>query len=360
MAVIGGVVVLALVVGGGLLWRQYDDRGRLTAGASRAGDYSMSDGYFSESYSLTVPGARILVNVEAGRRGSKLDDATYESTRVKAPRDGLLVHLDWSAVRSGNVDSTLVDAHRSSLRIRSKDTSVVVDRKIVPTTRTSYDDDDRDQKVVALRGDLGDLKLEVEFAGRKQTVSLLSGRRDMGRFASLYGAEVVNNRVVAIEQDQPTDVRSPFRWYCKALSGRLIRTPYLDGLGWAAPSREWILASGAGARVPAEAATWRDGEHSAYYSVAEKPTVSVTVAGKKPVKVLSQPQTRASGDISTTSADYVFSAEAGAAVTTVVTVSVSLERGPRSDAKAPARTTIQPRTTTSYPAVQDPTIGVRR
>lgn len=369
VALVVVALVAALAVGVPALVHHQSEKGRLSVGATRSGEYSMGDGYFAGSYRLVVPGAQISVNVETGRQASTSDDSADGYERLKAPENGLLVHLDWRVARLGVAGSDHLGDHPSTLRIRSKDTSVVAGRATAPKQAT-YSSEHRTEKLVALPGDVGDVKLEVEFAGRSQTVSLLGGRRDLGSFASLYGARTDSNRVVSMAQDQPTDPGSEFRWFCDALGGTVTRTPYLDRLGWAPSGQQWVLLRGAGYRFSEEAATWRGGNGVAYYSAAAKPTVSVTIGGtktggkktgsKKALRTLGRPTTQSQGGVTKKTADYVFSVGTGTEVTTVVDVRARLKRTTRDVAQAPAHSTMRLRTMTTYPAEYDPTLRGQR
>lgn len=372
MLVAAAVLVLAVASGGVLLARHQDDRGRLAVGASRQGDYSMGGGYFSGSYRFAVPGANVMVNLEVGRRGSRLNDETSESTKIKAPRHGLLVHLDWSSTVSGGAETKYVGAHRidsgstvpayagghpTSLSVRSKGASVVADRTVVPTTGIASSIDDEDQMVVAVPGDLSDIELVATFRGRSQSVSLLSGRRVMGDFAGLYVAGSVQSQGISARPSEPS---RGLRSFCTALSGRMVRTPYLDRLGWATPGHEWVLVDGAGVRLADDAARWSDGDHLAHYTRVGTPRVTVTANGRAPVKVLDSAVAGTSYRRTSTTRDYVFSAETGVAVTVDVKAPLTVKRKADGDKQAPARKTLQLHASTTYPAVIDPSVKERR
>lgn len=375
------VVIAALVAGGVMLVHRHSDNDRLAVGASRQGDYSMGGGYFSGTYGFEVPGAKISVNLETGNRGSKLDDTTYKSTRIKAPRDGLLVHLDWFATSTGGVATKYIGAHevtsdepagtytgghRTKLSVRSKGNPVTVDPAIVP--KPGYGsggsaDDDSNEKVVAVRGALADLELVITFQGRTQSVTLVNGRRVMGDFASLYDATGSKSRPVSIERDEPGDAGAAgavLRSNCDVLLGGMFRTPYLDGLGWAAPGRQWILVEGAGYQTEADTARWTDGDHVAYYVSARAPKTTITANGRKPLKALGPLTVTSKHGISTTKRDYVFSAPAGDAVTIDVVTDLRLKRTAQGDPKAPGQQTLKLHRSDSYPAVIDPIVRGRR
>lgn len=375
MVALAAVVILALIVGGGLLARHQNDRGRLAVGASRSGDYSMSNDYFSGNFAVLVPGARINLDVEVGHAAWKSDDATGDSVTVKAPRGGQLVQLTWTATSTGGAETQYLGAdkvssagpvaeyvggHPTKLSIRGKGGPVVVGSSIVPEAQNSYDSDDEHGKLVAVSGKRSDLRLQVAYQGRSQTIALLSGRRTMGDFASLYAGPNPFPRSTSVDDDQRSDVRAPLRSYCDALTGTLYRTPYLDKLGWAPHGKQWLLVEGAGYRAGvAVAARWTDGRRSGYYLLTGTPTTSVTVNGRPPVKTLSGPRTQASGSIATTR-DYVFSGAVGDTASVEVAAQLPLKRAADSDPEAPATETLHLRGASIYPAVIDPTPQERR
>lgn len=348
---VAGIVILVIVavVGGGFaLVRKHSDRDRLAMGASRSGDYRMSNPELTKQLHLAVPSARIMVNVQVGRGGSKYDNSTKEFTRIKAPRSGRLVHLEWSSTVVSGGATEYDGGHPTSLSIRSKDRSVSVDPAIVPKAGPAGDPENSRHKVVAVPDDLSDLELVANFRGRTQTVSLVSGRREAGDFASLYSPPSVTTEAATIEKN----TSSPsLRSSSEALPGTMTRTPYLDALGWAPAGHEWILIGDAGYRLDTDAARWSDSDHSTRYVATEKPTFSIAVNGKKPVRTIGRPSVDASHDGKTVTRDYVFSVKTGAAVITDAVAPLSLKRSADSDAHGPAHPTLRLHTSRHYPGV---------
>lgn len=346
------LVVIALAIGGVLIARHQAGEGRLAVGETRAGGYTVS-GSFYDSYRFSVPGATVTVIADVGDRASRLDDAADDFIRVKAPEDGQLVGVKWSAVPLG--DTSFAGDHVSSLAIRSKDSSVVVDPAVTPAQDASYtsSDDEDHEKLVALPGDVDDLQLTLTFQGRTQSISLVDGRRRMGAFAPYYRSSF-STGVVSIGQDQPSDVASPFRWYGSPVLGGMTRTAYLDGLGWAKAGHEWAVVSDAGWRLGEDAARWSDGEHLAYYAMDGTPRTAITVNGARPVRALGKAATTAEHGSRSSTRDYVFSVPTGDAVTVHLAVTMPAKREAGEDTRAPERTTVRLRSDVTYPAVLDP------
>lgn len=347
------LLAVAVTLSGLLFARHQAGKDRLAVGDSRRGDYSISDGSFYQSYRFLTPSSSLLVTAQVGHRASLMNDKTYEFTRVKAPQDGQLVHVEWTV--SGAPADGMLDAsdHTSRLAVRSKKSSVVVDPAIKSPAKASYisSDNDDQELLVALPGRLDDLQLTLTFQGRTQSVSLASGRRQLGSFSSLYRPQGAGGQV-SIERDQPADVTSDFRWYCDAQLAGMSRAPYLDGLGWAAAGREWAVVTGVGARVSAQPAEWSDGDHLASYDADGDPKVSVRVNGTRPVKALKSTRPTQQGALPTR--DYAFSIAAGEAVTVDVDAVVPAKRAAGEDRHAPARTTVRVSNSLTLPAVVDP------
>lgn len=354
-----GLLAVAVVATGVVVHHQ-QTKDRLAAGASRTGEYSMSDGYRSAGIDFTVPNAQVRVSIELGRKGIRTHNDKLQT--VRAPGGGLLAHLSWTSTSTA-ADGSDAGTRPSRLRVRSGDTAVVVDPSLSPDPASAADtDDEKEQKIVALPGKLSDVVVEVEFAGRTQAVQVIDGRREPGDFAGLYRTAVYlgGTQPVSIQQSQPTDPKSPFRWSGSASAGRALRLPYVEGLGWAPVGREWVLVRGAGYTMDTtDAVSWSTADAYARYSPTGTPVVAVTLDGRAPVKFLGKMGVRTSYDFQTGSRDCVFSVPTGNAfsIETVVRTKVHRTSG---DATAPASSTMQLRDNDSYPAAVDPTSGNRR
>ncbi|MBB2892628.1 hypothetical protein [Flexivirga oryzae] len=353
------LLVVAVALSTVLFVRHQGDKGRMAAGTSRPGDYAVSDTSLYRTFQLVVPGASVMINAEVGQRAALVDDKTYDVTRVKAPHGGQLVHLEWSVSGPWLGGAPHTGDHTSSLAVRSRTTSVVLDRAITAPVVGSAGsgDDDRHEALVAVPGELADLQVTVTFQGRTQSISLASGERRLGAFASLYRPRAAGAQV-SLTRDQPTDGQSPYRWFCHAEVNGLTRTPYVDALGWAPAGHEWVVVSGAGVRASDRPAEWIEGGRLAGYERDGKPQVTVTVNGEHPETSVSAAQP--TKDRLLTARDYVFSIHTGDAATVEVEAVVPAKRGKGEDRHAPARTTVRVGKTLSAPAVVDPAPRVSR
>ncbi|MBB2894517.1 hypothetical protein, partial [Flexivirga oryzae] len=306
------LLVVAVALSALLLGRHEDDRGRMAVGDSLQGDYSLSDATYEHDLSFQLPGSVLSVSVAVGQRASS--DETGGSVEAKAPRDGQLVHVTWSATRSSSDGAPDTGDHASRLAVRSKTTSVVVDRAVKAPAQGSSTagDDDRNQALVAVPGDAADVQLTVTFEGRTQSVSLVSGERRLGAFASLYRPRPASAQV-SQTQDQPADERSGYWWFCTAEARLMTRAPYVDGLGWAPAGREWVVVTGAGVHVADTPAVRRADGRVAEYELDGTPKVAVTIDGDHAVKSTRAVRTHQDG--TGTTRDYVFSIRTGAAAT---------------------------------------------
>ena len=354
------LIVIATALGGGLFARHQADKGRMAVGDSRRGDYSVSGGGFYQSFSFIVPGAQLSVTAQVGPRASMLNAATDDFVRVKAPRGGLLVQLEWDVSATQPHGMLGSSRQASTLAVRSSSGSVVVASGIrAPAgTSSSSGDDDSRRRLVAVSGDLGDLQLTVAFQGHTQSVSLLTGRRQLGAFASFYRPPQATAGWVSIGRTQPTDPASKFRWFCTPEVTGLTRAPYLEGLGWAKAGQEWAVVTGVGLRTTFRAATWSDGERYAEYAADGTPRVALTLNGRHAQRTLKSTPQRPSELVPTR--DYVFSIRSGEEATIRVAATIPVTRAAGEDLHAPARTTVRVNQTMTVPAVIDPAPRNRR
>lgn len=332
VVVVLGVAIAAVVIHNGR-------KDRLAAGATSSQKIILSGAGPSVVAPFTVPNAGLLVQASTGASGS-VEDSDHE---VHAPRGGVLVRLVWTSTGSGSPAAELAGSGSSTLVVRSQQTRVTVDREIAPTTGEQ-------QAVVALAGNAADVVLEVRFAGRSQSIDLQTGRRHPGAFASLYRGWTPPSgpsAALSVEQDQPTDPKSAFTWNAEVPPQAASRVPYLSALGWAREGREWVTVTDVAYRLSPEAAEWRAGERRARYAVVGKPRLTVTVAGRAPVRVL-RPSGEAGGGT------YVFSVARGDAVTVRTVLSAQVRRS-SGDAHAPETSTLRVTRTEVRPAIA--TIG---
>ncbi|WP_446665191.1 hypothetical protein [Flexivirga sp. B27] len=359
------VVVVVLAVGLAGLIVHNITKDRLAAGTVRPGEVALSGPVVSNTLPMAMPNAQLNVQVSVGGSGTVDDD------KVRAPRGGVLVEIVWSSTESSALTDPpspaggLPGDGPSTLAVRSPGKTVMVDRRLRPGTREQ-------EAVAALPGDADQVEVVAGFAGRSQTVAVSSGQRSAGAFASLYRTEAWpfgSNPAVSIERKQPKDPRSHFEWRAEVKQGqRAVRRPYLEGLGWAARGKEWLVVSDVGYYLNDDAAQWRSVDDEVDYEVDHKdgdkdgtgPSLTVSVAGHGPVKVLRQPgESRKSyGYSAPANGAYVFAIRSGDAATVNSVLRVKLRRSESGDdgtvGRAPATSSMVVSRRDVRPAVGEP------
>ncbi len=355
--VILAVLCVALLVFAGVVWRHHANRGdRLEVGDDRGPDYAISTNAAEDTYDFRVPGADLTVRAVVGHEGSKSDVDRYNPTIIKAPQDGLLVGVTWSATTTDRVPTKYLGKHKIGLSVRSRASSIEIDRGVVPERANTPGVDD-EKKIVAVPGGVDDVELVVTFEGRTQSLDIADGHLTAGDFATLYATDVDPARgSVSSERTQPPADEVSYLPCGRTFAGQFYRTPYVDGAGWAARGHQWILIEGAGYRLNPPA-HWKRGDEAASYVPADPATLKVTADGNGPIKLLDSVTEK---EPRTTTNDYLFSAgRAGAAVNVEVVLDVGLKKAEWSPS-APARLKETVRRHTRYPAVVDPPSDIAR
>lgn len=318
-------VLLVVGVAGYLVFHD-----RVSAGEVRpAGAYRLT-GHKTETFSATFRtphSSQLRVQVSVG------DGAEGGGDRMRAPLGGVLALVSFAAPSSTTPEvPTSADARPTALSLRSGDRAVEVDGAVKPTSST---DPEPTTYLVAIPGDVDDLELVSTFAGREQSVRLRTGDRELGDFAAFYrpasGQPVVSSSSTATPGLKVEEPRA----------GDGIRQPYVEGLGWAAPGREWLVLTEVDYRE--SIVTWRSGRTMNTYhpTSAASRKVKVTGNGQPPVKTPDSIE------------GLVFAVPIAEPVVVRIDVSAALSRDYDSVAGSPATATMQVSTSTTYPAVID-------
>lgn len=322
-------VVLALVAGSVWVVQERRDRDRLAVGAVQ-GEYLMTGGNQVSSPSFVLPNAELRILVEVG--GAARDTESRDT--VRAPRGGVLAKVQVTS-RSPAATADRSDRGAATVTLRSGGRDVQVAKAVKPAARDSAGYGSRKATLVALPGDGRDVQVVVEFAGRAQSVDLLSGRRTAGDFAALYpsGSAVGPAADETVRGADRSDPR--LTWTATATRGSAQRTPYLPTLGWAGPGTEWMLLTGVGARYAEQPARWVSGDEVAEYRTAGSATTTVTCNGH-PARTTLAPGSASSGS---GEAAYACRVPSGRAVTVGASTTVTLERSYGSQ-QAPTKSTM--------------------
>jgi hypothetical protein len=141
-------------------------------------------------------------------------------------------------------------------------------------------------RYVAVTGDPDELRLEVTYDGLTQQVEFPSGKVRATQATAL--ADIPQTRDVQRcralgEPDLHGLTEIPFD--CRA--NATARLPYVVGLGWAKPGREWAVVDVAAGIGPGQAEWKRPGRRgSVRYVVFGRPKATFTVDGKPPARTI--------------------------------------------------------------------------
>jgi hypothetical protein len=141
-------------------------------------------------------------------------------------------------------------------------------------------------RYVAVEGDSDELRLEVTYDGLAQQVEFPSGKVRATRATALADIrqtrEVQKCRALG-EPDLHGLTKVPID--CRA--NATARLPYVAGLGWAKPGREWAVVDVAAGIGPGQAQWKRPGrDGSVRYVVFGRPKTTFAVDGKPPARTI--------------------------------------------------------------------------
>ncbi|WP_157063344.1 hypothetical protein [Luteipulveratus mongoliensis] len=353
MRTAAALLVLLALIGAWIVHVQVRDR--LKAGESRTGEYSLSSDFRSSS-TFELPDGGLSVTVEVGEEATKYDDWS-DRTRVRAPRGGRLVEVSWSP-QSRQSDRTIgVTQRPSSLSLRSGGRTILLEGSIEQSDDTSSGETSK-ERLVAVPGDLADLEIVAGFAGRQQSVRVLTGKRELGDFATLYRPRSdLALQPVDVGPDNDRYVRgNGFRWELRPVVGQTSRRPYVEGLGWAAAGREWFVVQGSGYySLLGSAAEWSSETATADYN-ATRVTTTVTANGTRPSRTVTPSRNQQDPSTDRVISDLTFSVVSGAPVTLSTVVDAPLTRDDRhgAETEAPKTATLHRTSVLAYPGVVDP------
>lgn len=238
--VIGSVLIAVVLAGVGLWWLQRPEEPRADVGWVLVGA-EQGDDAFSEE--IRLPWAEATVSVGAPRQAiGSADD------RLRAPEDGSLVRV------SLEFGDALSRPLRRDVPLSAPSVELVVGERSYPLVglaegavlggdsylMTSF------SRTVAVAGSDPDVAVRITLDGESMTVS--ADGVDAGRFAELASLPALGDEdgtaLDCGEPRLPPGVSSPrdepwLNGRCSA--GLSVRTPFVDGVGWAAEGSEWMI-----------------------------------------------------------------------------------------------------------------------
>ncbi len=178
-----------------------------------------------------------------------LPDLLGARPNVQAPEDGSFVRVEVNAKESFPL--TVISARYVSeveLVLRADGTDYPLSGRggiVLDPAGTNPRSEDR---WVAVQGHPEDLSVVVRLDGEEQVVDASDGSVDPGRFVDLAGLPTIQEqfqnrtsfscgRFTRLD-DSP--ITLPYPQYVDCRVAQVMRTPYVDGLGWAEPGREFL------------------------------------------------------------------------------------------------------------------------
>lgn len=236
-----GSVVLALVAGGfGLWWLSRPADPRAEVGWVLVGGERGSDAFSEE---IRLPWAEAIVSVGKPTEAVGTDDA-----RLRAPEDGSLVQvslefgdgLSRPMLRDVGLSVPQIElvAAGTSYPLTGFAESAVLSGDSYVMSEFS--------RTVAVRGTDPEVSVRITLADESLTLS--ADGVEAGRFAELDELPRLGDEdrtaLDCGEPELPAGVTVPrdetwLRGKCSA--GASVRTPFVDGLGWAAEGHEWMV-----------------------------------------------------------------------------------------------------------------------
>jgi len=241
-----GVVAIALVVVGGVAWARADTRPHAEAGQLFDPDFLQDE--LGIGADVVLPWVRAEVTV--GQPRDELPDALGAEPNLQAPDGGGFVQVQVN-IDNDNLIPLYVDAPgvvgRADLVLTDGDHSYPLTH--VPGgfhLDAAAPDTSVLQRFLAVKGSPEHWSLEVEYDGETWVVDLDDGSSEPGPHDALAEIPAVD------EQQQPAQRCGEPRWSsgfspaesynepkCQVI--HQMRVPYVDGLGWAEPGREFLV-----------------------------------------------------------------------------------------------------------------------
>lgn len=334
------IVIGALIVG--LTWaipRRDDRQHRAEPGPVETAESVLPDASLGAVFAL--PGARLQLRFAVG---TSVSGVTSEALR--APQGGRLVQTTATlSPISSKGQAQGATGTKVRLWLRTGDERVLVTNNAGELPPSA----DQAAPVVALAASGRDLVAEVEFAGRRQSVQLASGRRHAGSFATLYRPVQQHE----VEADDRPGRRNNVVW-TSSVSTNWQRTPYLAGLGWAKKGREWLVLDDSTLRVRnVESTPGRGEDETEYLARSDGGRGTLSVAGGKVARRGSTALTQDEFDVEYTPKGAVLDVPKSEAVTLRLTTRTPLQAREDTGARAPGSLVVS----RSVPIPATPVVG---
>lgn len=211
-------------------------------------DYPYHESPLPRSGELVVPWARL--EVSAGQAEDELPDISGAEANVRAPAGGSFVRVD---VRGkGDIVFAAIAAPNEpdvDLLLRADDKDYPLfgpgGLDVGDHNFTSFDD----AIWVAVEGHPKDLAVVVRIGSEEQILNASDGSVELGRAAGIanlptYSEQIGNRNDFSCGRFRRVDdspLQVPYPRFVGCTIQHTLHTPYVDGIGWAQPGREFLV-----------------------------------------------------------------------------------------------------------------------
>lgn len=240
------VVVVALTVAL-VVVRAQDDRPHAAVGDTFAAPYS--EGTLPHLGEVLLPWAHAQVG--AGEPQAELPDLLGADANVQAPDGGSFVRVDVDVdlqdlIPVAAVATPFAQETEVVLRADGRDYLLSVPGGLEISPNGAYDQDGA--RWVAVDGEPSDLEVRITVDGVTQVVDASDGSVEAGQASDLAALPSVEDlqdtdkiRCGASRRLDTTRLTVAYKPAMRCWVQLALRTPYVDGIGWAATGREFLV-----------------------------------------------------------------------------------------------------------------------
>ncbi|WP_056687500.1 hypothetical protein [Nocardioides sp. Root140] len=244
LPVVLGLVVLALAVAV-VVVKKSDDRPR-----AEVGDVFANPGGGAVKHRGEVFLPWIRLEVGAGEPRDELPDLLGADANVRAPKGGSFVQVQ-ARNTGGVLLSTVTWPYTADveLLLRADGTDYSLSGPGGLNYTAADPNSTSEERWVAVKGHPKDLAVVVRIGDEEQVVDASDGSVELGRAAELAALPSVQEHFQDRKDigcgrfrrtdDSPVQIDYPKSVECKVQ--QTLRTPYVDGIGWAEPGHEFLV-----------------------------------------------------------------------------------------------------------------------
>lgn len=279
-------VVVVLICGASIWFFGRDDRPRAEAG--QLVDPESGVVVTGRSTTVAIPWGRLVIT--AGQPVEELPTKSLMPPDLRAPRGGSFVGLTVNAdakqllplprTLTGDVLAPGLVLVADGRRYPVEGLVQVAKSRgnLAPGERSGF---------VAVKGTPTDLKLEVEYDGRRQTVDLNGGPGEPGRFAELDRVTMRYAERDCGRATWPARFGNALETVPRCRITWAQRMPYVAGLGWAPDGKTWLVVTQLVRHHPVQV-SWHSpsGQRAEYVVDTDDSRTRFSLNGKPPAAVV--------------------------------------------------------------------------